>query len=267
MAVMNVTFASQCLCRYVDFTVILPVEKTGSDGETKDKPEKFKTLYLLHGMGGNHHDWLQYSLIRELACKYDLAVVMPSGENSFYLDQDVLGRKYGSYIGEELITYTRKMFPLSDKKEDTFIGGLSMGGFGAVHTAFSYPEVFSKAFGLSSAFITNRIQKLQPGETDRIADYSFYSDVFGELSLLKHSKNNPEELVRIAKRNNQTLPGIMLACGTSDFLLSENREFAAFLQEQKADFIYKEDEGAHDFKFWNAHLEEAVLWLLEGKKE
>lgn len=49
---------------------------------------------------------------------------MPSGENRFYLDDEKSGELYGEFIGKELVEFTRKLFPLSDKREDTFIAGL-----------------------------------------------------------------------------------------------------------------------------------------------
>lgn len=77
------------------------------------------------------------------------------------------------------------------------------------------------------------------------------------------SENSPEELVRAAKKRRAMLPEIMMACGTSDFLLDENRKFAEFLREQEVGFVYIEGEGNHNFEFWNAHLEKSVKWLLD----
>ncbi len=261
MAVMNITFGSVCLYRFVDFTAIVPIEMASISGVQIEKPDKFKTLYLLHGLGGNHRDWLQASRIREIAEKYNLAVILPSGENSFYVDGSTIGSKYGSFVGKELVDFTRKLFPLSDKKEDTYIGGLSMGGFGAVHTALMYPDTFSKAFAFSSAFVTDRISKLKPGEADDILDFESYTKIFGNLAQLENSPHNPKELIRKVKSNKVTIPELFLACGTEDFLISENREFKKYLDSQHIPVCYIEDEGDHNFDFWNRYLEPAVQWL------
>lgn len=261
MAVMNITFGSSCLYRFVDFTAIIPLETAALSGVVNKKPDKFKTLYLLHGLGGNHRDWLQASRIREIAEKYNLAVILPSGENSFYVDGAVIGSKYGSFVGNELVEFTRKLFPLSDKREDTYIGGLSMGGFGAVHTALAYSETFSKVFAFSGAFITDRIQKLKPGEKDSILDYESYERIFGNLDQLENSPHNPKELLRRNRKNKIKIPEIFMACGTEDFLINENREFKKFLDLQKIPVHYVEDEGSHNFDFWNRCLEPAVRWL------
>lgn len=89
MATFTGTMQSKQLMRKVNFSAILPSStKSLYDPETEgtqiDKP--FKTLYLLHGWDGNHEDWIQNTRIVELATKYGIAVIMPSGENSFYVD-------------------------------------------------------------------------------------------------------------------------------------------------------------------------------------
>lgn len=263
MAVMNITFGSLCLYRFADFTAIVPIESVGISGVKKEKTDKFRTLYLLHGLGGNHRDWLQASRIREIAEKYNLAVILPSGDNSFYVDGSTIGSKYGSFVGKELVEFTRELLPLSDKKEDTYVGGLSMGGFGAVHTALMYPETFSKVFAFSSAFVLDRIPQLKPGETDGILDFESYTKIFGNLDELENSPHNPKELIRQIRANGKMIPEMFLACGTEDFLLKENREFKRYLDWQKIPVRYIEDQGNHNFDFWNRYLEQAVQWLVE----
>ena len=139
MALLQVEFRSQTLKRIVPFNVILPTEKFKGP---------YPTLYLLHGLTDNCSAWLSNTRIRMWAEESGLAVVMPSGENSFYMDvlvKDGCLGDFGEYIGRELVEITREMFPLSDKREDTFIAGLSMGGFGACRNGLKYCETFSKA--------------------------------------------------------------------------------------------------------------------------
>lgn len=89
----------------------------------------------------------------------NLAVVMPAGENAFYVDQPSIGAMHGQFIGEELVEITRKMFPLSRKREDTFIGGLSMGGFGALRNGLKYHDTFGAVICLSGALHVLEIRK------------------------------------------------------------------------------------------------------------
>lgn len=268
MAFLEINFYSNALSRITSFHMVLPndlpdVMKAGNVHYERE----MKTLYLLHGFSGYNKDWMLGSLAQDLAVKYNLAIVTPSGENSFYLDQKGTGRAYGKYVGEEIVSYVRKTFGLSDKKEDTFIGGLSMGGFGAIHTGLMYPETFGGMFGLSSAMIVNKIKGKQEGYQDEVADYDYYKAVFGDLNQLDNSENNPEYLIKRKLEMGEEIPGIYMACGTEDFLLSENREFHKFLDDHKIAHTYKESKGIHDWKFWNEYLEPAIMSMLQCNQE
>ena len=147
MALIQATFMSNALKRTVPIQVILPVDKL-----IGEEMKPFKTLYLLHGLFGSYHDWNSNTRIQRWAQDQNLAVVMPSADNSFYIDYDMLpNSEYGKFVGEELVQVTRAMFHLSNKREDTFIAGLSMGGFGAIRNGLKYSETFGYIAGLSSA--------------------------------------------------------------------------------------------------------------------
>lgn len=264
MSLIQVNTYSIALSRTTTFHILLPNDvppELCADNQNYERP--MKSLYLLHGFSGNTTDWMMGSLIQELSLKYHLAVIMPSGENSFYLNGKGIGRAYETYTGVELVDYCRKTFGLSDKKEDTVIGGLSMGGFGAIHTALKYPETFGKMFGLSSALIVGKIKGMQPGTVDEIADYDYYSQVFGDLNRLDSSENNPEYLVTERRKKGDTIQPVFLACGTEDFLIQENREFRDFLLNAGVDVTYRESAGIHEWKFWNEYLEPAIQWAVK----
>lgn len=268
MALGTFDFFSDCLRRCVTFRIILPndvpeIWKAGNPHLQR----QMKTLVLLHGYSGSCSDWVNSSLIVDLANKYNLAVICPAGENGFYLDGKETGRKYAAYVGEELIQYARKTFGLSEKAEDTFIGGLSMGGFGAIHTGLQFNHTFSRIFALSSALIVHNVEKMTPGTDDGIANYDYYKLMFGEPSELHSSVNNPEELVRRHLKAGDTIPDIYMACGTEDFLLEENHIFRDFLLQNGVRLTYHESSGVHDFVFWNQYLEPAIQWLLNGEEE
>ena len=110
--------------------------------EIVNQVKEYKTLYLLHGLLGNYTDWVTRTRIQEWAEAKNLVVVMPSGDNSFYVDQEVKNNDFGIFIGTELIEVTRKMFHLSNRRDDTFIAGLSMGGFGALRNGLKYYSKF-----------------------------------------------------------------------------------------------------------------------------
>ena len=120
----------------------------------------FKTLFLLHGITGNHTDFISETRIRALAEEHNLAVIMPSGYNAFYLDQPESHNYYGSFVGEELVRMARSMFPLSTRREDTFIGGVSMGAYGALRNGLHYCENFGAIVALSSAMVVDGFDRI-----------------------------------------------------------------------------------------------------------
>ncbi len=258
---MEVTFASDALMRWTDISVILPFETAGRTDRVI--PEKFPTLYLLHGYSGNHKDWPTFSNIRRYAEDYNMAVVMMNGENSFYVDNPDLGLTYGSFI-RELVDVTRKMFPLSDRREDTYIGGFSMGGFGAARNGYFYSDIFSKIISLSGAFIVDDVAAKPMGPSAGIAGPEYYKRVFGDFDQLLESDKNPIYCAKQAKERGN-LPEIFQACGTEDFVLENNRRFKNDLEQLGITVEYHEAEGNHDWKFWDHWIVNALEWLT--KKE
>jgi len=263
MAIIQVSFYSQEIARVTSFLTVIPNDQASAETENNPNYRRpMKSLYLLHGYTGSQWEWLVNSSVQGLASVYNLAIIMPNGDNHFYVDGKGTGNKYGRYTGLELVEYTRKLFGLSDKREDTFIGGFSMGGFGAIRTGIKYCNTFGKLFALSSALIVNGIMNMPEGSSNGVADYDYYSYVFGDLDKLKESENNPEYLIRLKKMNNEMLPGIYMACGTEDFLLNPNREFYEYLKREQVEVTYIESSGNHNFEFWNQYLEPAIKWLL-----
>lgn len=264
MALIQTDFYSKSLSKICNFNVILPndtIPPMVAGNENYNR--RMKTLYLLHGYSGSSKDWLMGSLIQELAIKYNLAVIMPNGDNSFYLDGKGTGKAYCQYIGDELIEYTRRTFGISDKREDTFIGGLSMGGFGAIHTGLFYPDTFHGIIALSSALIIHNIKHMKENDKDLIADYDYYTSVFGDLEHLETSVNNPEYLIRRLKEEGRAIPEIFMACGSEDFLIEPNRAFYSFLKQEGIEVQYIESKGVHDWNFWNQYLEPSIQWMLK----
>ncbi|MDE5589860.1 MAG: acetylesterase [Acetatifactor sp.] len=259
MAIGTFEFFSDSLKRGTQFRIILPNEAdAASEGETVP----LKLLILLHGYCGNSGDWLWNSAAVEMAQKYHLCIVLPSGENSFYLDGKETGRQYATYVGQELVRYVRKTFGLSGRREDTFIGGYSMGGFGAIHTALQFHDTFAGAIALSSAMIVYGIGGMKPGDDNGVANYEYYRLMFGDPETVEESGVNPEKLILQIEEKGVLMPKFYLACGEQDFLLQSNRRFEGFLKEHGVEYCYTEGSGEHNFEYWNRHLEPGIRWLL-----
>ncbi len=261
MAFLQVNFYSKALKKLVAFNALIPMEDVEVDGKLEGLKGSMKALYLLHGYTGNYQDWICGSNIQELSFKYNTAVFMPSGENSFYLDDTEKGELYGEFIGNELVEATRRLFPLSHKREDTFLGGFSMGGYGALRNGLKYNNNFGGIIALSSALITKYVASINEGHKDAIADYNYYRRVFGNLREVLGSDKDPEALIINLKKQGGHIPRIFMACGIEDFLLSENRDYHNFLSIEKIEHTYVEDQGAHNWSFWNKYIDKGMAWM------
>jgi len=266
MARLDGVFFSKTLSRPVHFVAILSNDIAFGSENNPNFKRPTKNVYLLHGYSGCDTDWPSNVALGDLANRFNVNFFMPNGDNSFYLDNKATGYKYASYVGQEFIEYTRKTFNLSDKREDTFIGGLSMGGFGALHTGFMFNDTFSKVIALSSALIQGMVKVLSPDMPENpMANYDYYAWTFGIKKDVdfETSENNPEYLVSRLVKEKKQIPDIYMACGTEDFLIEPNKQFKAFLDENGVPVTFVTAPGIHDFVFWRKFLEEGLKWALE----
>ncbi len=260
MAIIEVNFISKCLMRTVTFNAIIPVDKFGPQAENAEQ-KPLKTLYLLHGIFGNYTDWVNGTRIQAWAEANDLAVIMPSGENRFYLDDEKSGELYGEFIGKELVEFTRKLFPLSDKREDTFIAGLSMGGYGAIRNGLKYAENFGCVIGLSAALVHDTWKDADNSAPIFTFRRNYYEAIFGEYDKVKGSDKDPKALLLKLKEEGRPVPKMYLCCGTEDDLVTANRDFRDFLNENGVDLTYVEGPGKHDWVFWDTYIKKVLDWL------
>jgi len=247
MIKLKINFMSKAIMRNVHVNVLIPRATMGC-----------KSLYLLHGMYGGEDEWLQKTKLINYLENKNLAVIMPCGENSFYVDNNFTGEQFGVFIGKELVNITRELLPLSPKKEHTFIAGLSMGGFGAVRNGLKYSETFSHIAGFSSALIMDRLINPDPNAEVTHMNAAFYNTIFDGADALKTSDKNPEVLIKKLLEQGKDIPEIYLTCGTEDFLLEDNRKFVKFLQENNVKHTYTESMGAHDWVYWDKQIKKLM---------
>ena len=268
MALIQANFMSGSLMRTVPVNIILPVDKLAFSGAVQKEVTAYKTLYLLHGIFGNYTDWVSGTNIQRWAEEKDLAVVMPSGDNMFYIDHRESLNYYGEFIGRELVELTRRTFPLSRRREDTFIAGLSMGGYGAIRNGLKYHDTFGCIAGLSSAMIVDKLEMRTNDTPVTINRRDFAESIFGDLTKVKDSDMNPKWLVEKLKKQQAEFPKMYLACGTEDSLLEANREMRDYLKDAGVDVTYEEGAGGHEWDFWNRYIKKVIDWLpLEGNAE
>lgn len=261
MAVFETTLFSNSLKRITHLTAILPVEMPIFPGFEPPKENKpFRSIYLLHGYSGSNVDWIRGTRIEQLAQMHRIAVFCPSGDNSFYIDDKLRDALYEQYICKELVEFTRRVFPLSHEKKDTSIGGLSMGGYGAIRNGLKHPEVFGNIAAFSSALITDGLDTGLPQPGGQAGPNPFQS-LFGEPGTLKGSDVDPKALAKKLMDGGAERPNLYMACGSEDFLIEPNRDLHKCLTEIGYDHIYMESPGTHSWAFWDDYIEKALIWL------
>ena len=253
-------FRAKCLHTPVNINVLLPsffehantVESL--DDVYKDNNPVYRTLFLLHGGVEDARSWLAYTNIEKYADKHNLAVILPSVTNSFYKDLKY-GMKYWTFVSDELVRFVRSVFPLSEKREDTFVAGLSMGGYGALKMAFRHPEMFSAAICLSGGVDVATMFDNEPSSTIRL------QEIFGKKEDFVGSENDLYYLMKKVKEDKKEMPRLYMACGFDDFLYEQNQKFLNFVKSQSIEVTYEEGPGAHEWDFWDTYIEKGLDWL------
>lgn len=254
MSLVKFNFESQFLNGNTEVSIILPDKPR--EVEPKDyysNSKKYKVLWLLHGTYGDHSDWIRKSLIELYASEKDLVVVMPSGLNANYSNWPgfMMGYNAYDYLTEELMPLVYNWFPASNKREDNFICGLSMGGGGAIKYAVNHPDKFAAAAILSSAPKDVRETAKDPSARDAAS----IANAGGYEAYVASNENIWEILAGM--KDFSLLPKLLFVCGTKDpiaydrFLLF--RDYAA---EIGLDAVFEEAEGFdHEWRLWSPVME------------
>lgn len=253
MATLNFTFFSKMLRRMVPFKAILPF-----DSIRPAPPEPpYKTLYFLPGYSSSAELIADTLPISTLVGQTGLAIILPDGENSFYVDQPDEWANHGKYVAEELVEVTRKILPLSTRREDTFIGGISMGGFGAMQLGLRYADTFSKIAVLSPA-----VHTYEMGDAG-LFPFALLDRIFGSRENYLE-KYDPYNLILRAKENGTPIPELFMRCGTEDTVTyAVDHKLAEQLAEAGIPLDYAESPGEHSTDYFARVLPEAVEFVLK----
>jgi putative tributyrin esterase len=259
MALIHANFFSESLGMCVACDVILPQRATKQIGMAASvRADKHPTLWLLHGASDNHTIWQRRTSIERYAAPLGLAVVMPNVHLSSYADMKH-GGKYYTYVSQELPRIMRAMFPLSDKREDNYIAGLSMGGAGCMKIGLNNPENYA-AIGCFSAGAVNRSIKLTPERAQRM-EMTYGTTNLDEL------QGTVEDVFGAARRilnENLPRPRIFHSIGSEDFILDsahETRDFFTALPGNPFDYHYEEHPGAHTWEYWDEHIQDFLRFI------
>lgn len=216
-----------------------------------------KVLFLLHGYGGTEDKWMEHSCIETLALKHNLAVIMPGCGNGYY--ENTL-EPMKTFLGEELLPYIWRHFSVSRKREDTYIAGASMGGFGALLVGSHYSYFFSKIACISGAFIIQDVLIGNPGVLGK-ADPNYFKKIFGDFETLEDSDRNPIYEVKLAVTESRMCP-VYLVCGDKDALKEPNLQIKKQLDQLNVPNECHIFPGKHDWDFCNEQLPSVIQWLV-----
>lgn len=235
------------------FTVILPEDDSHFNLSTS--PKKLKTLLLLHGLSSDETSYTRFTSIERYAEEHQLAVIMPKADHSGYSNM-VFGHKYYDYI-LEVLDYAHQILPLSTQREDNYIAGHSMGGYGTIKYALTEGQRFSKAAPLSSVF--------NPQLLLNIDWYDFSGEAIAGLDKsTDQTELDPYYLAEEARKEQRAIPELLIMCGTEDELLSDNKQFIKCLDNNEIAYHFEEAPGKHDYEYWDKAIKRAIEWFVES---
>lgn len=256
MAYLQGSIRSMALGMDTNLNIILPADRYDAEG----KPAAIsKVLYMLHGLKQNADSWPRFSAIERYANHYGYAVIIPEVQRSWYADMPG-GNNYFTYITQELPELVHRMFKLPEGRENTYIGGLSMGGYGALKCALRRPDLYGGAMCFSSGFFSLE----NPQHLMKI----YYS--LGEMQsilgpeLKLRDEDNLDYLIRHFPKD-APKPKLYLSCGTEDGLYNANIRARDLLKAEGFDLMWEEWAGVHDWKFWDVAAERAMRLFAENK--
>ena len=259
MAFLQMNYHSDALKMGVSVNVILPEKAKTVIGISADGKDTYKTLYLLHGLSDDQTIWMRRTSIERYASEYGIAVVMPCVARSWYADT-AYGMNYFTFVTEELPRVCRGFFKgMSDKREDNFIAGLSMGGYGAIKAALTYPERFGGCASLSGALDFAIRKRLNI--TDELK--GIFGADFDETTDMRETAHDVQYLAKKACEQGVELPKMYMWCGTEDSLITANRDYHTTLDTLGIEHLYEESEGNHSWKWWDLHIQDALKYLLK----
>ena len=221
-----------------------------------DAPAPAHCAILLHGVYGSHWAWaLKGNAHRTAQAMIDageiapMHLIMPSdglrGDGSAYLPHP--GYDTDAWIADDLITLSQELLSLPEKTA-WHLGGLSMGGYGALRIGAKYPERFASISGHSS--IT------------KLADMAaFIEEPLDQFAVA--SQNNPDEsdILYWMEKNRTSLPRLRFDCGREDTLIESNRQLHADLDALSIPHVYEEFSGEHSWDFWEEHLRDSLRFF------
>lgn len=253
MAYISLNYHSPTIGMHQNLTVILPEDQSFFKNDVTAQP--LKTLMLLHGLSSDETTYMRYTSIERYANEHKLAVIMPNVDHSAYANM-AYGHSYYDYI-LEVYDYVHQIFPLSKKREDNFIAGHSMGGYGTIKFALTQGDKFSKAVPLSAVFEAQHLMDLEWNDFSKKA-------IIGEITSVKGTEHDPYYLLDQAIAEEKPIPELLIMCGKEDFLYKDNLDFINYLLAKNVPYQFEDGPGDHDYAYWDQAIKRAITWMMNN---
>jgi enterochelin esterase-like enzyme len=254
--VANRAFHSDALQRDWAYTIYLP------PGYRADGP-RYPVLYLLHGNDDDARHWVTQGRLQAAADQLighndipPVVIVMPQGGTDWYVDRK---EKIETAFFTELLPHVEAHYAAANERRGRAIGGVSMGGFGALRYAMSRPEHFCGALLLSPAVYA--VEPPPQSAARRVGVFGerqFDPDVWHALNypaLWQHYMNQPYRLP------------MFIASGDDDLVIqAEASSLYTHLRQAGNPAALRIVAGGHNWDVWATLLPDALKYALACTK-
>lgn len=266
MSLLHLNFPSRYLQGNTDVNIILPDLPEGGDPEAfYNSGREYPVLWLLHGGHGDYSDWVRKSNIERYAVENSLVVVMPSAHNTSYSDWPRAGGYLAhEYIIHELMPMASAWFPVSRRREDNFLAGLSMGGNGTWKFAVNYPEKFAACAMLSAPVPDYQARYEAETASGRPTHISALVEACGGLEALLESRDNTRGAAAALVRRGEgaSLPRLFAAVGEDDPHFQGAVESVEYFRSLGIAVELETVPGfAHEWRFWDRAIRDALAFF------
>lgn len=264
MALVQGEFYSEALGMDTQITALIPEPPAACKAAASG--QHFPALYILHGATGTQMDVVLQTELAEMVCTHfpNLAVIMPSGNFSFWTDYQEeyrYGHQYMTYVSRELISISRSLFPLSHRREDTAIYGLSMGGFGALASGLGHPETFGHVGSQSGMVDIGWAIRTRPFMDRK------HGRMFGTPADITGTCYDFYDVTRKLSRSDNSKPRIFQSWGQDDYLMEINEAYHRHLAGLDLDYTWHRIPGPHGWGVNGQGLGLFLDWLKCGMEK
>jgi putative tributyrin esterase len=247
MAFATISYHSRSLQKASSFNIVFP------DDPKISRP--WAVFYLLHGLSDDHTIWMRRTSIERYLADLPLACVMPDGGRGWYTNA-AEGYAYEDDLIKDVLGLVERTFPVKAERAGRAIGGLSMGGYGAVKVGLKHADLFGSINSHSGAlgFMRN------PQEGRRASPE--FARIFGE----KPADGAEDPFAIVERMDHGLIPPMRIDCGKEDFLIDQNRKFHQHLVSLRVSHEYEEFPGSHNWEYWDLHVREAIAFHVRNLK-